>query len=330
MAKKATEQTKDATSAFALTGRYQQIPPNPAQQVKRSTLAAGAVIVRDDPHGARQFAIIHRPHYDDWSLAKGKVDPGESIPVTAAREIREETGLAVRLGKLVGQVSYPVAGRTKIVYYFTATPTGGGFAANKEVDELVWLDKQQALERLSYDVDRQVLQKADKRLNLDDQKRLILVRHAHAFARRTWSGNDNKRPLDKKGIRQASLLPDMLELFGPTAVYSAEPDRCVHTAGPIAERLGVDVTVDRMLGDAGWLESMTKVKARFREILATEDTPVVVSQGLLMPEYIAWLSATGTLPLEEIRCKKAGAWILTFSRGQLAGADYLASPLPVK
>ena len=40
-----------------------------------------------------EVALVHRPRYDDWSLPKGKVDPGETEPVTAVREVEEETGL---------------------------------------------------------------------------------------------------------------------------------------------------------------------------------------------------------------------------------------------
>ena len=42
--------------------------------------------------------MVHRPKYDDWSWAKGKLDPGEEYPVAASRETAEETGLDVHLG----------------------------------------------------------------------------------------------------------------------------------------------------------------------------------------------------------------------------------------
>lgn len=69
--------------------------------------AAGAVLWRHR-RNAVEVALIHRPRYDDWSLPKGKVDPGETEPVTAVREILEETGQHAHLGRRLGAVSYPV------------------------------------------------------------------------------------------------------------------------------------------------------------------------------------------------------------------------------
>lgn len=43
-------------------------------------------------------AIIHRGRYQDWSFPKGKVDPGETLAEAAVKEIKEETGLKVKLG----------------------------------------------------------------------------------------------------------------------------------------------------------------------------------------------------------------------------------------
>ena len=122
--KKMHETDKDQQHEEFISGRHQEIPVDPAKEFHRTTLAAGAVIWRGSPQDP-EIALIHRPHYDDWSLPKGKVDPGESLPTTAAREILEETGFSVRLGKLIGKVTYPVQGRTKVVYYWVAKYLGG-------------------------------------------------------------------------------------------------------------------------------------------------------------------------------------------------------------
>ena len=93
------EQDKDESGEMFLTGRYQEVPVKPQKEFPRTTLAAGAVLWRGtlaEPDTVR-VACIHRPHYDDWSLAKGKVDPGESLIATAVREIKEETGYDLSL-----------------------------------------------------------------------------------------------------------------------------------------------------------------------------------------------------------------------------------------
>ena len=109
---------KDIAGEMFLTGRHQEIPKRPLDEFPRTTLAAGAVLWRGDrtqPESI-EVACIHRPHYDDWSLAKGKLDPDESLVQTAVREIKEETGFDVRLGKLLGKTVYPVKKTTKVVY----------------------------------------------------------------------------------------------------------------------------------------------------------------------------------------------------------------------
>ena len=76
---------------------------------KGAVLAAGAVLWRPngEPSLEPEVAVVHRPRYDDWSLPKGKVDPGETEPVTAVREVFEETGYASELGRRLAAVSYP-------------------------------------------------------------------------------------------------------------------------------------------------------------------------------------------------------------------------------
>ena len=330
--KKPHEVDKDQVPEMLVNGRHQVIPADPAKHFPRAMLAAGAVLWRGDltDLDTVEVAVIHRPSYDDWSLAKGKVDPGESLPTTAAREILEETGYEIRLGKLLGKVTYPVLDRTKVVYYWTGEVLGGEFTPNDEVDELRWLPIAQAREMLSYEVDRQVLDKAEKRFRLPATSRVLYIRHGRAHQRRNWSGDDNLRPLDKKGRRQAEMLVPMLLPYKPVAVYSAEPERCQSTAAPLADELGLEIVVDRLFGDEAWEHDQVACRRRFQELIDAGGTSVVVSQRHAVPEMVAWLSANGRLPLDEIEAKKASVWVLSFNNGELTGADYLTSPLPAK
>ena len=116
-------------------------------------LAAGGLVLRDG-----RVAVVHRPRYDDWSLPKGKLDEGESFEEAALREVEEETGLKCRLKQQIGDTSYrDRKDRPKLVRYFEMEPASGDFTPNDEVDELIWLEPAEALDRLSYDFDRELV-----------------------------------------------------------------------------------------------------------------------------------------------------------------------------
>jgi 8-oxo-dGTP diphosphatase len=118
--------------------------------------AAGGVVVRDG-----RVAVVHRPKYDDWSLPKGKLDPGEDWEEAALREVEEETGLRCRLGQEVGSSRYRDAkGRDKLVRYWLMEPLDGEFEPDHEVDDIRWLTSDEARAALSYDHDREVLEAA--------------------------------------------------------------------------------------------------------------------------------------------------------------------------
>jgi 8-oxo-dGTP pyrophosphatase MutT (NUDIX family) len=117
--------------------------------------------------GELQVLLVHRPRYDDWSLPKGKADPGERDEETALREVEEETGLRCLLGERAGETRYRDSkGRDKVVRYWLMEPPpdGGGadgFVPNHEVDALRWCTVPEATEQLSYAHDRELLQRAD-------------------------------------------------------------------------------------------------------------------------------------------------------------------------
>ncbi len=124
----------------------------PAPEVR----AAGGLIVRDG-----LVVVVHRPRYDDWSLPKGKLDPGETFEQAAVREVREETGLECELGEELSSTSYhDRKGRSKLVRYWLMDPVGGEFAPNDEVDELRWLTPAEAAELLTYPRDVDLVQES--------------------------------------------------------------------------------------------------------------------------------------------------------------------------
>ncbi len=122
--------------------------------------AAGGVVWRRSTAGDVEVLLVHRPRYDDWTVPKGKLEPGEAHADAALREVEEETGLRCALGPELPSTSYRDRhGRPKTVRYWAMTPvdTDGRFEPTEEVDEVRWLGVDDAKARLTYDRDGPVL-----------------------------------------------------------------------------------------------------------------------------------------------------------------------------
>ena len=131
----------------------------PVPEPDPSIRAAGGVVWRPGPV-APEVLVVHRPKYDDWSLPKGKCDPGEPSADCALREVEEETGFRCLLGPELPATSYTDRkGRPKAVRYWVMTRAGGAtdFVANAEVDQAVWCSPDAARRLLTYSRDRDVV-----------------------------------------------------------------------------------------------------------------------------------------------------------------------------
>jgi 8-oxo-dGTP diphosphatase len=123
---------------------------------------AGGIVLRPAGAGRHEVALIHRPARGDWSLPKGKLDPGESYEACALREVLEETGYQCRLVSFVGFTEYrDRRGRPKVVGYWVMEVLDGEFAVSSEVDALQWLELDVAARTLTYDRDRELLAALD-------------------------------------------------------------------------------------------------------------------------------------------------------------------------
>jgi 8-oxo-(d)GTP phosphatase len=290
-------------------------------------LAAGAVLWRSvDGSSDVEVAIIHRSRYNDWSLPKGKVDPGEPEPAAAVREVHEETGHRVHLGRALATVHYPVLQGVKRVRYWAGRDLGGEFTATAEVDDLLWMPANDAMGKLSYPHDRKVLRRFIKLPA--DTKTMLIVRHGTAGSKRRYKGDDRNRPLDKHGRAQAELLVGQLLAFGPTSVYAADRLRCVQTIEPVADELGVEIGLERTLTEEAYWRNRDKARRRVLDIAAENSSPVICTQGKVIPDLIQWWCERDRLKPDKSRNGKGSTWVLSMHEGRLIEADHIASPLP--
>ncbi|ADU00178.1 ADP-ribose pyrophosphatase [Mycolicibacterium gilvum Spyr1] len=296
---------------------------------KTPIMAAGAVLWRpQDGTDAPEIAIIHRPRYDDWSLPKGKVDPGETDTVAAVREIEEETGFRSHLGRRLPTVTYPVDGAVKKVRYWAARAVGGEFVPNDEVDEMKWLPADKAIAELGYPHDRKVVRRF---LKLPaDTKTVLIVRHGTAGDKKRYRGDDRKRPLDKHGRAQAESLVGQLLAFGAAELFAADRVRCRQTLEPLAEELGVSIAGEPTLTEEAYAEDRKAARARILDIAETAGTPVICSQGKVIPDLIAWWCERDGVRADKSRNRKGSTWVLSLAEGRLVAADHLSSALPPK
>ena len=288
--------------------------------------AAGAVLWRpDEASGQPLIAVIHRPRYDDWSLPKGKLETGEIEPVAAVREIFEETGQVAHLGRRLGMVSYPIPGGTKVVRYWAARGAGGDFAPGPEADDMRWLPVSEAGKRLSYSLDRKMLARFAKKPT--DTQTVLIVRHGTAGRKARYKGDDCQRPLDKKGRAQAESLVPQLLAFGGASVYAAEKLRCMQTVEPTARQLGVPVSVESALTADAYADDPKRAHKRVLAITAQGGTPVICTQGEVIPFLIDWWCKRDGIKPDKSRNRKGSTWVLSLAQGKLIAADHLPSPL---
>lgn len=297
--------------------------------------AAGAVLWRPDGTGQDvEVAIVHRPRHEDWSLPKGKVDPGETRADTAVRELAEETGFAAVLGRHLRTVRYMVGAEDKVVEFWSARAGEGRFTPGDETDELRWLSPPAASALLTYESDREVVEAFTARPPA--LRTLLLVRHALAGKRSDWDGSDTDRPLVDEGREQAQRLAVLLARFGVTALHAVPKARCLQTLAPYAEVAGVTVHEAPELGDGAVVRDDEPALALLHRLTGGSATGGVVAavcaQGDGIPHLVRVLAhaatRAGCAPLSDRDladppCRKGSVWVLSFGPdGTLAAADY--------
>jgi 8-oxo-dGTP diphosphatase len=254
-------------------------------------VAAGAVVVRRANGG--EVLLVHRPKYDDWAWPKGKQDPGEHVTATAVREVLEESGVEVRLGRPLSRQLYVVSGgRAKHVHYWTGWVMGdpdlSSYVANSEIDQVAWLGFDKARRMLTYADDVALLDEVEQHPKRTSA--LVVLRHARARKRSSWDGPDEDRPLTEVGRRQAQSLVPVLSAYGVTRVVTSDSRRCLKTVRPYARDhvLGIDELAG--LNEENW--SPASVDEVIGRLLAEKESAVLCTHRPVLPQVLARLGVT--------------------------------------
>ena len=152
---------KAAKLGSANRARIRSGPPRKGSPTQ-PTASSGAVVVGPGD----RILLLRRADEDIWCLPKGTVEPGERLEETAVREVREETGLRVRLLQPLHRVRYsffwPPGGVNydKTVVYFLAEATGGRLEPEPGFDEARWVTREEAMRLLHWKNDKAVVARA--------------------------------------------------------------------------------------------------------------------------------------------------------------------------
>lgn len=259
--------------------------------------AAGGVVWRTsapkqptDTKDRIEVLLVHRPGYKDWTFPKGKPDKGESLPVTAVREIAEETGYTVRLGHPLPETMYRVKGGMKRVSYWVARPVGKPkeFKPNGEIDQVRWVRVKEARKLLTYDHDR-ILLKAFTALRDAKAHRtrtVIVLRHAQARTRNGWKADDLERPLTKPGESQAKKLAPLLRAYGVKGIITSPAIRCAQTVDIYARSVKALMEVDDRLAEE---TKPKRVERSIATVLERKGPIVICSHRPTLPWIFAGL-----------------------------------------
>ena len=261
--------------------------------------AAGAVLWKVVDKELK-ILVVHRTQHKDISIPKGKVDPGETLPETAVREIREETGLSVGLGPFLGVVEYimPNNGKRKEVHYWTAEvdPTAAErspFKSNNEIFELEWMTIPVAREKLSYSHDVGLVESfaTMHAAKLAHTFPIVIVRHGKAVPATNWDGPDSQRPLLHRGQDQARNIAGGLAAYKPETIYTSTATRCIQTITPLATATGIRVKESTKLSQEKWSPDGTNARVTIDRRLSKGKAVVLCSHGPVIPQLVSELIA---------------------------------------
>jgi 8-oxo-(d)GTP phosphatase len=287
----------------------------------------GALPWRIGKKGALEVLLIHRPAHGDWSIPKGKADPGETGRECAEREVWEETGLRCHVGAELPSIRYEDSRhRIKTIRYWAAAAGSGRFTPNAEVDAVRWLPLPAALRTVTEPRDRPAIIALGSRLQLElgvrpaarREKMLLLVRGADMTKRDEWDPAAGGRPLAPGGEQAARSLASLGALFDIERIVSAPSIRCVETVAELARRESLEVERSAHLAGGS-------LAATLDLVAGTRGTGTVLCthEGVMADVLAHLIQHDRTVLTKRFRVRKGSAWVVTGDRTRYHSAYYL-------
>lgn len=205
------------------------------------TTAAGGIVWRRG-QTSNLVLVVHSARSADWTFPRGFAESGVSLQQAAVRAIADQTGAGVRL-------VHPLSANMWVARpHGTEVPE---FTPNEEVDEIRWVRPRDAVELLTNDHDRTLLNEwrdlRDKEAHRT--RTLVIMRHAEAEPRDSFVGEDVDRPLTPAGVQRAHDVVPILRAYGIKNVTSSPATRCVQTAEVYASSIGSLLEIDDRLSE---------------------------------------------------------------------------------
>ncbi|MCS4277760.1 8-oxo-dGTP diphosphatase [Mycetocola sp. BIGb0189] len=277
--------------------------------MNKAVYAAGALCWRLI-EGKVHVLVIHRTAYGDVTIPKGKVDPGETLPQTAVREIGEETGLSVNLGVPLGMSRYLLpSGKTKVVHYWAAFVSDEAirtsqFRPNREVAAIEWVTLKKARTYLTYGHDVEIVDVFDKLVaeGVTHTFSITVLRHAKAASASAGDGTDAGRPLTPRGLDQAQAVVPMIAAFGPRKIVTSDALRCVTTVAPLAAATSITPKRSGKISQDAFEEDRADPRSIIGKRVSAGKNAVICSHLPLVPELLREIAlATGSVTGSYIR-----------------------------
>lgn len=273
--------------------------PTPARVIR----AAGVVLTRGVGRDL-EVAVIRRRRQRDWSLPKGKLDPGEHPLEAAVRECQEETGFTPVLDVPLPTQRYHVDNVPKTVEYWRATVLDGQFSANREVDVLRWVTPREASRRLTYPRDGQLVALAARTPTTIP---FILMRHTSAEKRADWQRrtgadrDDPARGLLGRGEWEAKRIVPLLRAYGVRHLHSSDSERCVASLRPYEAAIGAGIRMEPTISEHSFAADPQAALDRTVELFNQPWSIVLCSHRPVIPAQLETLRQAAGGPRLEHR-----------------------------